>query len=1456
MENSAGNAIAGSLFSVTAGTAVNVTTNNTSTDGLPNNDAIIIEEVGGDCPVLITHHSTAGGDSFVMVPAAKEWYGVGSGNLEIAAMVNNTNITLYRSNNTTATYTLNRGQHVYISDAGSEGSEPAHRVVADQPIGVKSIADSDGGEATTFLPVQELGYKYYFPEDVQYIAIATMEGKSTTVDLYNDGTQCGVGAPDDTSTVTPSATYPGKVYFGSTTDGTNINKGACIVANEPIFAYYEYSTENDEHNIWNEKQNKQFISPAPTYSVGTEVTGDWSIDGTYSWSRRTPVTISNTSATDLSEYQIEIDLGTDMNGIFAHTQSDGGDIRVAGSAGDGSDNIIYAVENFDATATEGELWVQVPSIPAGGSATIYVYYNPQQKSQTCTQTEFDNGTYSDTQFNTTNNWVDLDATGLANNIGQYTSEIFDATASTIWNSIAWETNRPTYKELPNALGTETAYNAGNIDATNNTMLLHLNDTTTTITDSSGVIGDGTYNGVLLGQTGKLNTAVGFNGTSDYINMPQDLSAYVGATASVSFWINTTQVGNNTPRNAPGITGLDSFGSGNDIFWGYITASGTIGIQAGNTAGAISTTPINDGIWHHVVLTRDSATGLTEVYVDGILENSATSATGARTRSFTSVGRIETSFSANYFQGNLDEIAFWSNIITPADVTDQYRRGANRLKFQVRSCDDSACSGESFVGPDGTGATYYTELDNNTLDLPVFPLTNLISNQYFQYNAIFETDDNTTSPELICATVLSDAPSLVSTGDYNAIFHTTTRKTNYYVVDSRSATETLSAISFANGNSIDDTFTVQTADEGIIVTIPQGVGITQLDNFSVTAPLHIGFDANATDSALPIAYAGEEFVYRVDRGSDVFSIYAPFADASVQIQQSSTSGWTTLQTVSVSTGTVQTISRDITNGRAFKIVSDEPILVFHEASNNDSKILYPTHLALEEDSGDYELYGVGSASMLLASSSDANVTIYRSDGTSNTVTLNASNNFVYTESGSGSQGTAYGYHIVSDAPIGATSYADADGVETSVFLSQKEFSREYVVANPTQYMAIVARDANVTCRVYDDTGTEVTTDSTGTMNNIPPQTGGTQALPYVNKIYIGGSNTSDGAYFTAGYRMECDEPVFAYYEHHLNSTISDETNWLTWPQVRKRAEVEPQVEDVDTVDEQGLYYPSGKDSATTGSDFEAYAEYTFDTSALAYGEHTYWREITWEEVLNSRSSVNGVEQVTVEVASADPTPNCASATYGAFQKITPSTLATSTDSSLSYVTYTTNTKQILFDDSFSDHSCVKMRIYLRTGDQAYAPKINNVVTGYYVPTLLDDQLNNPKISIAGATSGSSERYRVIKAITADAGLVGSQAFTTYEGSSDESVFTQADIDLLELPTQTINGQFAFPPFPSSTPVDAATASPFDASNDVAMYFTHERLTGSLETMDWVFSVDISSAGGPRISRHIQFEISGL
>jgi len=1305
VRNENDNIVTNGSFTITQGTHHNLTTDNNATTGIENDSSVMIEVTNG-CPILAEHHSNTGGDSFVMAPASLEWYGVGSGHFGFAALYDNTNITVYKSDNTSAAYTLNRGENVDINDTGSQGSDPAHRIVADKLIGASALADGDGGEAVTFLPVDEMGYKYYFPEDMQYIAIATKENTTTTVDLYHDGTQCGVGAPDDTATVTPAATYPGKVYFGSTTNGVNIPKGACVVADNPIYSYDENAAENDEHNAWNERQNRQFVSPEPTYTVGTEEIGNWSIDGTNNWIRRTAVTVSNTSTTGLTEYQTLIDLGADVANMFGHTQADGGDIRVAGSLGDGTDNLVYALEDFDDANSSGNLWVQVPTIAASSTATFYIYYNPS------------------IDFAASYNpvlWLDAADTPTITETGGQVSQ---------WNDKSGNANHVSQSNA----GAQPVLTT---DA-NNQVVSFNGDY---LVDSPGLWTNGTiytdsyvfvaFKNLVLPEDGTLFNESIFGG---------DYEAFAPTTTDVTFQAN---------RNNQGIV------------------SGTYG---GDTTD------------YHAMRFEAHDGGLRIIARDG-----TTLASDTGGQSFRGRGR---------------------------DFNVASSAGGGRPQ--------SINLGEMLVFNGNLTATEVSEIEDYLVQ---------------KWN---------TGP----------TSTLATTGDYDAIFHTTARKANYYVVDERAVGETLSVISFADGNSINDTFTTETVDEGEIISMPVGSGILQTDSYSVTGPIHAAFDGDGTDAALPIAYAGKEFTYRVDRGTDVFNFYAPFADASVQIQESSGAGWTTLQTVSIATGTVQTVTQDIVDTRVFKIVSDEDILGFHQASSNDSNILYPTHLGLEQDSGNYEIYGVGTGSVLLGASSDANVTLYRSDGTSISVVLNAANNFAYTESGGGSQGTALGYHIVSDAPIGATSYADADGTEVVTFLSQKEFSREYVVSNPTQYMAIVARDANVTCRVYDETGTEVTTDATGTMNNIPPQTGGAQVDPYPNNIHIGGADTSDSAYFQAGYHMTCDEPVYAYYEHHLNTAITDETSWLTWPQVRKLAYVEPVVEDVDDVDEQGLFYESGKDSTTTGTDFEAYAQYTFDTSALMYGEHTYWRDITWEEIVNSRSSVNGVEQVTIEVASADPAPTCATATYGTYSAIVPTTLSTVDDTSLPYVTNTTNTQQIILPDNFSDHSCMRMRVYLRTGDQAYAPRINDVEVGHYIPTILDDQLNNPIVSVVGATSGTSERYRVVKAITTDPGLASSQVFTTYEGVSNSGVFTQANLDLFEISTQTLNPQFTFPPFPGATPVDAATQSLFDSSNNVAAYFTHERSAGVLETMDFVFNVDVISAGGPQISRDFQLEISGL
>ena len=61
---------------------------------------------------------------------------------------------------------------------------------------------------------------------------------------------------------------------------------------------------------------------------------------------------------------------------------------------------------------------------------------------------------------------------------------------------------------------------------------------------------------------------------------------------------------------------------------------------------------------------------------------------------------------------------------------------NNITFQVMSCDDASCSGETWVGPDNTSSTYFLT-QPITLNTSITPNT-----QYFRYAAFFETDGTT------------------------------------------------------------------------------------------------------------------------------------------------------------------------------------------------------------------------------------------------------------------------------------------------------------------------------------------------------------------------------------------------------------------------------------------------------------------------------------------------------------------------------------------------------------------------------------------------------------------------------------------------------------------------------------------------------------------------------------------
>ncbi|PIQ55876.1 MAG: hypothetical protein COW02_02150 [Comamonadaceae bacterium CG12_big_fil_rev_8_21_14_0_65_59_15] len=232
--------------------------------------------------------------------------------------------------------------------------------------------------------------------------------------------------------------------------------------------------------------------------------------------------------------------------------------------------------------------------------------------------------------------------------------------------------------------------------------------------------------------GQICNAGGFDGISQYVSV-SGIDGLLSGTASMSLWIKTVQIGNNTVWQAPGVTGVEEAGGANDVFWGWIDASGHIGVMKGNTNGAKSTSSINDGQWHHVVLTRDATSGQTKAYVDGNLQSTVNSGTGTVTQPFTSMGRIEdTGGTPVYFAGSLDEVKVFSSVLSDSEVSSIYTNEAAGKNWNgsLRVCpvpatligqyrfDEPSWSGAAGDIKDSSGANRHATAVGSPLPVPL------------------------------------------------------------------------------------------------------------------------------------------------------------------------------------------------------------------------------------------------------------------------------------------------------------------------------------------------------------------------------------------------------------------------------------------------------------------------------------------------------------------------------------------------------------------------------------------------------------------------------------------------------------------------------------------------------------------------------------------------------------------
>ncbi|MBU0671102.1 hypothetical protein KKF29_02990 [Patescibacteria group bacterium] len=193
---------------------------------------------------------------------------------------------------------------------------------------------------------------------------------------------------------------------------------------------------------------------------------------------------------------------------------------------------------------------------------------------------------------------------------------------------------------------------------------HFNNSTD---DSSGWNNNGSLIGGLgYSSSGKYKEALALDGVDDYMNVPNDYSLNLVDTGSVELWFKTTADWTSSPTDQY-LIGKE----GNNGFGAYLaSASGEEGKLkfflrdgAGQAYTVTSDNRLSDTQWHHFVgIYGDKGM---KIYIDGNLQ------TGSETYNGNWTDNVSALKIGNDFEGQIDEVKLWSNIMSAEEVLNSY-----------------------------------------------------------------------------------------------------------------------------------------------------------------------------------------------------------------------------------------------------------------------------------------------------------------------------------------------------------------------------------------------------------------------------------------------------------------------------------------------------------------------------------------------------------------------------------------------------------------------------------------------------------------------------------------------------------------------------------------------------------------------------------------------------------------
>lgn len=205
------------------------------------------------------------------------------------------------------------------------------------------------------------------------------------------------------------------------------------------------------------------------------------------------------------------------------------------------------------------------------------------------------------------------------------------------------------------------------------------DTTTEIKDSASTNHGNALGSLAAGSltVGKQGQALTFNGSSDYVDVPDNSSLDIDTTSlTIAFWMKLSSMpGSGIYGASPYIIFDKAYGG--SAYTVFIGNNGML-FNLPSGAGGIgsSFTPVLNQ-WMHYVAVFDNANDISRVYLDGSLHDTATNQVGNLDQNDYSLRigyKTYSGTTGTYFNGTLDDVRIYNRALSSSEVYQLYTAG--------------------------------------------------------------------------------------------------------------------------------------------------------------------------------------------------------------------------------------------------------------------------------------------------------------------------------------------------------------------------------------------------------------------------------------------------------------------------------------------------------------------------------------------------------------------------------------------------------------------------------------------------------------------------------------------------------------------------------------------------------------------------------------------------------------